>query len=223
MLNRKKEFKIDTLKFKNIESFIKDIDEQFQNGCKENRYYSISIIGKYDISREIIENLVKYNYNLSNVQIESSIIDKYDKEFIITINDTGIWCEPMWRNVSEWNKEGYIYDESNITYIHAACNSKIIPFIETKEIYEFSIDDYFEIPSDKREKREKSIDNNDDSMESKIGFVPDNENILSTEITKMIEFYDDYFPLKEIFNISKNHAEYIKNINKVLSMLNEYI
>ena len=54
-------------------------------------------------------------------------------EYLISLNNDGIWCEPM-------KLDGkYLTDESTITYILDNCSSKVIPYCKGKLVYEVSV------------------------------------------------------------------------------------
>ena len=63
--------------------------------------------------------------------------------FRYSLLDDEIWCEPVRRD------KGYIFIEADVVYIFGDCNSKIIPKIESDEVYEVGIgEDYDDCDGD---------------------------------------------------------------------------
>ena len=59
--------------------------------------------------------------------------ENYHEEYLISLNNDGIWCEPM-------KLDGkYLTDESTITYILDNCSSKVIPCCKGKNVYEVTV------------------------------------------------------------------------------------
>lgn len=96
---------------------------------------SVDIVAKYEDAKEIIRELCSLGYGIANINLEEPEWDGYEDEFVISLYDCEIWCEPIKRN------NEYIYVEAEVVYILDDCNSKIIPFIESDEIYEVGIGD----------------------------------------------------------------------------------
>ena len=59
--------------------------------------------------------------------------DNYDAEYIITLYDNSIWCEPMLR------ENGYLNEEAPVIYVLDNCSSKVIPHCKGKTVYEVSV------------------------------------------------------------------------------------
>lgn len=95
----------------------------------------ISFIAKYNEAKEIISSLCKLEYDITFCQLVDPEYDGYIDEYIITIYDGEIWCEPFKR------EDEYIYDESNFLYILDNCNSKVLEKCDLKHIFEVSIED----------------------------------------------------------------------------------
>lgn len=95
----------------------------------------ISFIAKYDEAKEIISYLCKLEYDIVFCQLADPEYDGYIDEYIITIYDGEIWCEPLKR------EDKYIFDESDFLYILDNCNSKALEKCEADYIYEVHIND----------------------------------------------------------------------------------
>lgn len=94
-----------------------------------------SLIAKYDEAKEIISHFCKLEYDIAFCQLANPECDGYIDEYIISIYDGEIWCEPFKR------EDGYIFDESDFLYILDNCNSKALEKCDSKHIFEVSIED----------------------------------------------------------------------------------
>ena len=94
----------------------------------------VAIIAKYEEARQIIKELACIGYDLHSIDIDDEF-DGYNAEYIITLYDNEIFCEPMLR------ENEYITDDSPVMYILDNCSSKVIPYCKGKTVYEVSVGD----------------------------------------------------------------------------------
>ena len=132
----KEVFKINTLKFNDYEEFACKIADDFD--AITGDYKDVSIIAKYEDARNIISSLICIGYPIKQISdLDAPDFDGYDDEYIISLsnidNISEIWCEPFKR------ENGYITDESTITYVFDNCNSKCLEKLDSKLIFEVSI------------------------------------------------------------------------------------
>lgn len=108
--------------YSDIEDLCLDVSEVHDKLCENNDFVDVTIVAKYEVVKQIISELVYYDYDLCNIKLENPDIDYYDDEFYISINsDNEIWCEKA------KDKDGnYLIDECNIALIHEDCNSKLV-------------------------------------------------------------------------------------------------
>ena len=93
----------------------------------------ITIIAKYEEAKEIISELSCIGYSLESIRMSRPEWENYHDEYLISLNNDGIWCEPM-------KLDGkYLTDESTITYILDNCSSKVIPCCKGKNVYEVTV------------------------------------------------------------------------------------
>ena len=92
----------------------------------------VAIIAKYEEARQIIKELACIGYDLHSIDIDDEF-DGYNAEYIITLYDNEIFCEPMLR------ENGYLTDDSPVMYILDNCSSKVIPYCKGKTVYEVSV------------------------------------------------------------------------------------
>lgn len=156
----------------------------------------ISFIAKYDEAKEIISYLCKLEYDIAFCQLADPEYDGYIDEYIITIYEGEIWCEPLKRN------DEYIYDESDFLYILDNCNSKVLEKCDSKHIFEVSIEDeYFEDDSCSDE----CIFCNECNEEDMHGFTAtrnDEDSFTSVSFYSTEKFdYDEMMDLLETFGL----------------------
>ena len=95
----------------------------------------IAIIAKYEEARQIIKELLCLGYDIHSVEIHDDLWENYDAEYVISLYDNEVWCEPMLR------ENGYIEEYAPVIYVLDNCSSKVIPYCKGKTVYEVSIDE----------------------------------------------------------------------------------
>ena len=93
----------------------------------------VAIIAKYDEARQIIKELLCLGYDIHSLEIHDELWESYDSEYIISLYDNSVWCEPMLR------ENGYIEDDSPVIYVLDNCSSKVIPYCKGKIVYEVTV------------------------------------------------------------------------------------
>lgn len=127
------------LKIVNLTNYIEFADRV----CKQfidlhDTFGSISVIALYDEAKQVIAACIRYGLDIVSVEIDNAEYGDYYDEYIITVDQEGLWCEPFKRN----NK--YIHTESDIVYIFDNCNSKVIKHCNSDTVYEVCTDGYNE-------------------------------------------------------------------------------
>lgn len=125
---------IKTLHFEDYEDFACAVADTYDRVKSDDKYNSVDVVAKYEDTKEIIRELVGMGYGIAFInELADPEYDGYDDAFIISLLDDEIWREPVKR------KNGYIFVEADVVYIFDDCNSKIVPKIESDEIYEVEI------------------------------------------------------------------------------------
>lgn len=119
--------------FDNYSDLACDIADKFD--MVKDDFGDIAIIAKYEEAKEVITELVCSGYSLVSLDIRRPEWGNYCNEYLISLNNDGIWCEPMKVD------NGYLTDESTITYILDNCSSNVIPHCKGKIIFEVGIID----------------------------------------------------------------------------------
>lgn len=123
------------LYFDDFEDLACDIADTYDS-IKGEDFEDVTIIAKYEEARQIIKELLCLGYDISNIELHEVDWDNYDAEFIITLYDNSIWCEPMLR------ENGYLNEEAPVIYVLDNCSSKVIPHCKGKTVYEVAVGDY---------------------------------------------------------------------------------
>ena len=105
-------------------------------GDIDDDYPVISVYGKYDVIKDILEDLIASGVSIANeIELQDYDVAHYDKEFVLYLTTNGVNVEKT------WNDGSYYYGSADISFIHEDCNSKLIKYVDSKTIYEFGYDD----------------------------------------------------------------------------------
>nr|DAV95191.1 MAG TPA: hypothetical protein [Caudoviricetes sp.] len=134
---------IKILHFENYEDFTCTVSDVYNKVRSDDEYNSIDVVAKYEDAKEIIRELIGMGYGIAFInELADPEWDGYDDAFVISLLDDEIWCEPVKR------KDGYIFVEADVVYVFDDCNSKIIPKIESDEVYEVEVGNYDDCDGD---------------------------------------------------------------------------
>lgn len=134
---------IKTLHFENYEDFACAVSDVYDRVKSDDEYNSVDVVAKYEDAKEIIRELVGIGYDIAFIdKFGNPEWDGYDDSFVISLLDDEIWCKPVKRD------DKYIFIEADVVYIFDDCNSKIIPKIESDEVYEVGIGNYDDCDGD---------------------------------------------------------------------------
>ena len=95
----------------------------------------VVIIAKYEEARQIIKELLCLGYDIHSVEIHDDLWENYDAEYVVSLYDNSVWCEPMLR------EKGYIDEDAPVIYVLDNCSSKVIPYCKGKTVYEVTVGD----------------------------------------------------------------------------------
>lgn len=93
----------------------------------------VAIISKYEEARQIIKELLCLGYDIHSVEIHDDLWENYDAEYVISLYENEVWCEPMLR------ENGYIEEDAPVIYVLDNCSSKVIPYCKGKTVYEVTV------------------------------------------------------------------------------------
>lgn len=121
----------ETLYFTDIEDFACNVSDKYD--ALKDELDEVSVIAKYDKVKDIIKELLCIGYDICCIDIHDPGYGGYDDEYIISLFERNIFCEPFKR------ENDYIDDESVIIYVSNDANSKCLSHIKSDEIYYFEI------------------------------------------------------------------------------------
>lgn len=125
---------IKTLYFDDYEDFAWTLADKYYEVTNDDNNNSVDIIAKYDDAKEIICELIRIGYGIASItELADPDWDNYNDAYIISLYYNQIWCE------SAKKDDRYLFVEANTVYLFDDCNSKIIPKIESDEVYEVEI------------------------------------------------------------------------------------
>ena len=112
------------------------IDDLYNVG---DEYASVCAIAKYDIAKELITELIYLDIDPISIHIDDPDVTGYDKEFIVRIDEEGLWCDELY----DIDGERYLNIYSSVVYLHEDCKSAIIKHIYTDSdrVFEFAVGD----------------------------------------------------------------------------------
>ena len=123
------------MEFEEYEDLARHLDDTYEVITEFDEDNDISIIATYWDATSIIEELINLGYSLHTVDLHHPDIKGYADEFIISIIDYQVWCEPLKRG------DGYIDVQSTWIYVMDDCSSKVIPHCRSKYVREVSVAD----------------------------------------------------------------------------------
>lgn len=116
--------------FEDVETLCLDIVDKFENFLDIDN--DISVLAKYEVAKEVVSELCLY-YEIQSLHIERPDWCFYEDEYLVSVNQDGIWCMPAKTETS------YLYDENTILYVHEDCNSKALHSITGDIAIEFAV------------------------------------------------------------------------------------
>lgn len=126
------------LTFEDFDMLVGRIIDDYERQKELDELDSISVIAKYDEAKNIIETLIRNDFNVKCIELCDEEYNCYDKEYIVSIFENEVYCEPLFVDGI------YLHTESEILYIMDNCSSKILSYCEYNKGYEVSIEEDFE-------------------------------------------------------------------------------
>ena len=149
-------------------------------GDIDDDYPVISVYGKYDVIKDILEDLIMSGVSIANeIELQDYDVAHYDKEFVLYLTTNGVNVEKTY----DVESDTYLSGSADISFIHEDCNSKLIKYVDSKTIYEFGYD----------EDDECSCDDCEDSEDD--GYTVNGKSVSKEEFDKYVsQFKHDEKP-----------------------------
>ena len=107
-------------------------------GDIDDDYPVISVYGKYDVIKDILEDLIASGVSIANeIELQDYDVAHYDKEFVLYLTTNGVNVEKTY----DVESDVYLSGSADISFIHEDCSSKLIKYVDSKTIYEFGYDE----------------------------------------------------------------------------------
>ena len=107
-------------------------------GDIDDDYPVISVYGKYDVIKDILEDLIASGVSIANeIELQDYDVAHYDKEFVLYLTKNGTNVEKTY----DAESDVYLSGSADISFIHEDCNSKLLSYVDSKTIYEFGYDE----------------------------------------------------------------------------------
>ena len=169
----------------------------------------IAIIAKYEEARQIIKELLCLGYDIHSVEIHDDLWENYDAEYVISLYDNEVWCEPMLR------ENGYIEEYAPVIYVLDNCSSKVIPYCKGKNVFEVSvgIDEDDECCCNECECACKKDEKPTTTISSATStYKINNKEVSKEEFDKKYEEFEKMY-LDNIRDMMINYCEFMDSVN----------
>ena len=191
------------LYFDDFEDLACDIADKFD--MVKDDFGDIAIIAKYEEAKEIISELSCIGYSLESIRMSRPEWENYHDEYLISLNNDGIWCEEM-------KSDGkYLPDESTITYILDNCSSKVIPYCKGKIVYEVTVSIEDEDECDCSECTCKKDER--PTTASKESYFINGKSVDKSEFDKKYEEFEEKY-MDNIRGMLLNYCEFMDEMNE---------
>ena len=188
------------LYFDDFEDLACDIADNFD--MVKDDFGDIAIIAKYEEAKEIIAKLSCIGYSLESLRMSRPECKNYHEEYLISLNNDGIWCEEM-------KSDGkYLTDESTITYILDNCSSKVIPYCKGKIVYEVTVGD----DEDDCDSSECACKKDEKPTTSKESYFINGKSVDKSEFDKKYEEFEEKY-MDNIRDMMLNYCTLMDEVN----------
>ena len=177
----------------------------------------VAIIAKYEEARQIIKELLCLGYDIHSVEIHDDLWENYDAEYVISLYENEVWCEPMLR------ENGYIEEDAPVIYVLDNCSSKVIPYCKGKNVFEVSVgDDECECGececACKKDEKPTTTSTTSTKSAAKSTYKINNKEVSKEEFDKKYEEFEEMY-LDNIRDMLLNYCEFMDSVNDWRSRL----
>ena len=199
-------------------------------GNVDDDYPVISVYGKYDVIKDILEDLIASGVSIANeIELQDYDVAHYDKEFVLYLTKNGVNVEKTY----DVESDAYLSGSADISFIHEDCNSKLIKYVDSKTIYEFGYDEDDECGCDdcddceegftvngkpvSKEEFDKYVsqfkhDEKPTTTSSKESYFINGKSVDKSEFDKKYEEFEEMY-LDNIRDMLLNYCEFMDSVN----------
>ena len=185
-------------------------------GDIDDDYPVISVYGKYDVIKDILEDLIMSGISIANeIELQDYDVAHYDNEFVLYLTTNGVNVEKTY----DVESDTYLSGSADISFIHEDCNSKLIKYVDSKTIYEFGYNDENEdeCSCDECECACKK-DDKPTTTSTKSTYKINNKEVSKEEFDKKYEEFEEMY-LDNIRDMLLNYCEFMDSVNDWRSRL----
>ena len=178
-------------------------------GDMNDDYPVISVYGKYDVIKDILEDLITSGVSIANeIELQDYDVAHYDKEFVLYLTTDGVNVEKTY----DVESDTYLFGSADISFIHEDCSSKLIKYVDSKTVYEFGYDeecgcDECECACQKDDKPTTTTTN------EKSTYKVNGKEVTKDEFDKKYEEFEEMY-LDNIRDMLLNYCEFMDEINE---------
>ena len=187
--------------FDDFEDLACDIADTYDSLDGED-FEDVAIIAKYEEARHIIKELLCLGYDIHSLEIHDELWENYNSEFIISLYDNSIWCEPMLR------ENGYIDEDAPVIYVLDNCSSKVIPYCKGKIVYEATVGD----DEDDCDSSECACKKDEKPTTSKESYFINGKSVDKSEFDKKYEEFEEKY-LDNIRDMMLNYCTFMDEMD----------
>ena len=180
-------------------------------GDIDDDYPLISVYGKYDVIKDILEDLIASGVSIANeIELQDYDVAHYDKEFVLYLTTDGTNVEKTY----DVESNAYLSGSADISFIHEDCSSKLIKYVDSKTIYEFGYDEDDECSCDECECAYKK----DEKPATKSTYKINGKECSKEEYDKEYEKFEEMY-LDNIRDMMLNYCEFMDEMNEWRKLL----
>ena len=206
---------MERIEFKDIYDLAEIMDSYVISNVSEYEYPIVSAYVDYKLAKSLVEILISMGNSIGAIlELEDYEMSHYDKEYCVYLSEDGITCEKIFNDGSYYNGGG------NISYVHEDCNSKLLSHIDSKTVYEFSIDEYDECECEcsecacKKDEKPTTTSSTSKSATYKIN----NKEVSKEEFDKKYGEFEEMY-LDNIRDMLLNYYSFMNEMNDWRSRL----
>lgn len=173
-------------------------------------FEDVAVIAKYEEARQIVRDLTCIGYDIHSIELHEVDLDGYDPEYVISLYDDEVWCEPMLR------ENEYLDEYAPVIYVMGNCSSKVIPYCKGKIVYEVTVgiddEDKCECACKKDEKTANS------TISKSATYKINNKEVSKEEFDKKYEEFEEMY-LDNIRDMLLNYCSFMDEVNEWKSRL----
>ena len=184
-------------------------------GDIDDDYPVISVYGKYDVIKDILEDLIASGVSIANeIELQDYDVAHYNKEFVLYLTTNGVNVEKTY----DVESDTYLSGSADISFIHEDCNSKLIKYVDSKTIYEFGYDEDECDDDCSCDECECACKKDEKPTTTKSVYKINNKEVSKEEFDKKYEEFEEKY-MDNIRDMLLSYCEFMDSVNDWRSKL----